>query len=252
LIDLLKLAGALLVFALLAKLAVVLVGFNRKRVHIIRAASGATDDQLEEIYKQVEASDSQVSKGWVLARTNAVVEDESCIVRVPDLPDFPWSGKSIRIEADKSVQFRLNEEKAPHTQLLGRIYTPVAVPRIQLKSGKARNRFDPKQYLKSNAALRDKLATVCPEYPTELLSYLLCAGHQSFEFEPIDQARIGTSAAWVQDPEFQSCGQCKKRLRLILQLPGTLVHKKAFHAGTFYLFGCASHPDQTATIVQYT
>jgi hypothetical protein len=197
----------------LAKLAVLLVGFHRKHVHIIRAASGATDAQLEDIYQQVEAGGSEVSKGWVLARTNAVVEDESCIVRVPDLPDFPWSGKSIRIEADKSVQFRLNEEKAPHTQLLGRIYTPVAVPRIQLKSGKARNRFDPKQYLKSNAALRDKLAAVCPEYP---------------------------------------CGQCKKRLGLILQQPGTLVHKKAFHAGTFYLFGCASHPDQTATIVQYT
>jgi hypothetical protein len=150
------------------------------------------------------------------------------------------------------VQFRFVDTTEQLTQLLGRQYRAVAVPRVRIKSGKARNRFNPKQYLKDNAELEEKLARICPQYPAELLSYLLCAGQESFEFEPIFQARIGTSSAWVQEPEFKYCPRCDKRMALILQVPGSLIHPKRFHSGTFFQFGCKAHPDQTASLGQFT
>jgi hypothetical protein len=137
--------------------------------------------------------------------------------------------------------------------LLGRVYRLVRVPRHQTKnSTKQRNAYSSQQYIAKNPALLSALGDVCRKYPDDLLSYLLCVGRESFEFEPIDQVRIGTSPAWVQDPEYPICDDCKKRMRLVLQLPGTLVSKKSFHRGTFYLFGCATHPHQTKSLGQFT
>jgi hypothetical protein len=159
---------------------------------------------------------------------------------------------SIAIEVGRDVQFRFLDASVQGTQLLGLKYRPVAVPRLTLKSGETRNQFAPSQYLKGNEELREKLKRICPSYPLELLSYLLCAGRESFEFEPFDQGRIGTSAAWIQDPEFQYCDQCNKRMVLILQVPGALLDKKAYNPGTFYLFGCKNHPDRTRAVNQFT
>jgi len=249
----LKIAFGVGAAGMIAAPAIVLIRFNRKRLHIIRAAESATGEQLEQIYRMVEACGTEDCNGFVLGRTNETVGDSSCIVQVPaELGDFPWAGRSIGVEVQRDVQFHFVEGPGQGIRLLGRSYRAVAVPRIRFKSGKTRNKFDPTQYLKDNAALRETLVAVCPEYPDELLSYLLCAGRQSFEFEPIDQGRIGTSAAWVQDPEFQYCDQCRTRMTLIIQLPGTLVHEKAFHSGTFYFFGCRDHPDRTATVAQFT
>jgi len=106
--------------------------------------------------------------------------------------------------------------------------------------------------VKDSPLLRERLLAVCSKYPDGLLSYLLCAGRDSFEFEPVCQGRIGTSAAWVQGPAFQYCDRCKKRMLLIVQLPGTLLHRKALHGATFYFFGCKDHPDRTATVSRFT
>jgi hypothetical protein len=234
-------------------LAVILIRFNRKRLLIVRAAAAATETQLEDVYRFVEAGGTEIPNGFILARTNASADDTSCIVSVPtSLEEFPWAGRSIAVRAERDVQFRFVEDVAQTTRLLGRKYRPVAVPRYATESGKLRNRFAPAQYIKQNAELRGKLETICAAYPEELLSYLLCAGRESFEFEPIDQARIGTSAAWVQNPEFRYCDACRKRMVLILQLPGTLVHRKAFHRGTFYFFGCKHHSERTSTVAQFT
>jgi hypothetical protein len=237
----------------LTALALSIVWFNIKRRRIMRDAARATPAELETIYALVEACGSADPAGFVLGRTNTTLDDPSCVVEIPaTLTDFPWARRSFRIEAASDVQFHASETTGSGIRLLGRVYRPVAVPREKLSSGKERNRFNPRLYVKSNSTLRDSLARICPEHPADLLSYLLCSGQESFEFEPINQARIGTSAAWIQDPEFQYCDQCRKRMILVLQLPGTLVHRKAFHSATFYLFGCKSHPDRTATVKQYS
>jgi hypothetical protein len=153
----------------------------------------------------------------------------------------------------EEVAFNIVEGATAETLLLGNVYRPVQVPRHKAKrSAKVRNAFSPEKYLANSPALRKALEEVCPEYPAELLAYLLCIGSESFEFEPINQARIGTSPAWVQDPSHPSCDQCGKRMQLILQLPGTTISKKALHRGTFYLFGCTRHPDQITSLGQFT
>jgi hypothetical protein len=234
-------------------LALSIVWFNIKRKRIMRAAARATPAELETIYALVEASGSADSTGFVLGRTNTTADDPSCVVEIPaTMTDFPWAGRSFHVEAAQDVQFRASETTGSGIRLLGRVYRPVAVPREKLASGKERNRFNPRLYVRSSSILRDSLVRICPEHPEDLLSYLLCAGQDSFEFEPINQARIGTSAAWIQDPEFQYCDQCRKRMILVLQIPGTLVHRKAFHSATFYLLGCKSHPDRTASVKQYS
>jgi hypothetical protein len=246
--------GIAVLSAAVAALALVLVRFNRKRLHIARRASSASPEQLERIYTLVEQLGTVAAVGCVLARTNRVSGETRCLIPVPnELAAFPWAGRVIEAKVSKEVDFQFVEADVLEPTLLGHVYRPVRVPRHQTKEGvKERNTFSPERYFGSSTALVAALEAVCPEHPQELLSYLLCIGRNSFEFEPIDQARIGTSPAWVQDPEHQTCEECKKRMQLVLQLPGTVLSKKAFHRGTFYLFGCLSHPHRTKTLGQFT
>jgi hypothetical protein len=242
----------ILAFAIL--LAAVLVPFRRKRLHISRCAAAASPEDLEHIYKLIDALGTVPWNGYVLARTNKRANESRCLVPVPlDLVGFPWAGKVIEALAGKDVQFRFVEAAVTEPALLGHLYRPVRVPRHRTKkSTKERNTFAPDRYVTSSGELQSALSLLCQKYPTELLAYLLCAGRESFEFEPIDQARIGTSPAWVQDPEHPTCPECGVRMHLVVQLPGTVISEKAFHRGTFYLFGCPVHPDRTKSLGQFT
>jgi hypothetical protein len=246
--------GTVVISAVAIALAVFIVRFNRKRLLIARCAAAATSDQLERIYTLVERTGAVAANGYVLARTNRSTRESRCLMPVPkDLSEFPWAGKVIEATASREVQFQFVDEAAVEPSFLGRVYRPVLVPRHQTKgAAKERNTFSPAKYVAKSPELREVLETVCGKYSVELLSYLLCVGRASFEFEPIDQARIGTSPAWVQDPEYQTCDQCNKRMCLVLQLPGTVFSELAFHRGTFYLFGCLTHPGQTKTLGQFT
>lgn len=235
-------------------LAWVLVRFNRKRLHIARCAGSASQEQLERIYALVEQIGTVPANGYVLARTNTRTSNTRCLIPVPSgLQGFPWSGRIVEVRVTKEVGFHLVEVPVVEPSLLGKLYRPVRVPRHQTKgSAKQRNIFSPASYIANNPDLLAALRGVCPKYPQELLSYLLCIGRESFEFEPIDQARIGTSPAWVQDPEHQTCDECGKRMHLVVQLPGLVISEKAFHRGTFYLFGCLVHPHLTKSVGQFT
>jgi hypothetical protein len=238
---------------LILAFAAVIVFYNWKRVHIARVAANASDEQLESIYKLVEACGSEKPVGCLLARTNRTAQDATCMVSVPGwLEDFPWAGRTIIIEeAAREVSFRFAQDARATTQFLGKAFRAVAVPRNKSKSGKARNVFSPNRYVLSNQALRPALQKICTKYPDELLSYLFNSGAETFEFDPIDQARIGTSPAWVQAAEFQVCSECRRRMALVLQVPGVMI-AKGWASGTFYLFGCKQHPEITKTVVQFT
>lgn len=250
----LALLGTIAVSVVVIALSMLLLRFNRKRLIIIRAAAAASSSQLETIYSLVERTGTVAANGYMLARTNKCIDDSRCLVPIPmGLPAFPWAGKVIEVIASKEIQFQFVDATAVEPSLLGNVYRLVQVPRHQSKgSAKARNVLAPERYVANNPELVEALKEVCPRYPTELLSYLLCIGRASFEFEPIDQARIGTSPAWVQDSKQQTCNKCGKRMALVLQLPGTTISTKAFHRGTFYLFGCSTHPDQIKTLGQFT
>lgn len=246
--------GAATLAAVAIALAAFIIRFHRKRRYVARCASTATSEQLEHIYAQVERLGSVPANGCVLARTNRRSREERCLVPIPvELSDFPWAGSVIEVRASRCVEFEFVQASTAEPTLLGNVYRPVRVPRHRTRSsGKARNTFSPERYIANSPELLTALNDVCRKYPRELLSYLLCAGRASFEFEPIDQARIGTSPAWVQDAEHQTCDECGKRMRLVLQLPGTVISGTAFHRGTFYLFGCLAHPHQTKSLGQFT
>jgi hypothetical protein len=244
---------AIVVVGLLSALAAPLIRFNSKRIHIIRAAAQASDEALGAIYRNIEICGTEKPTGCVLLRSNRRVKDSRSVIAIPDwLEAFPWAGRTIAISVDKDVTLSLTPDKSQETRLLGRVYQAVAVPRVKSQSGKVTNMFAPARLLAGNVALPTSLKAVCPDHPERLLGYLLAAGAESFEFDPINQARIGTSPSWIQGAEFHSCDLCKKRMALILQLPGTLAARKGYGSAVFYMFGCPEHPEQTKTVSQYS
>ena len=231
---------------------IVLVRFNRKRLRIARVAAATTSEKLESIYRLIEETVRENPSGCVLGRTNRNAPHARCIVRLPNgLVTFPWSGRTVEIEAAEEVTFRFIDDAVHETAFAGSVFRPVLVPRTKLSSGKFRNVFSPKRLVASSDSVASALRQLCPDEPDDLLSYLLCVGRESFEFEPIDQARIGTSPAWVQDPEWPICSRCNRRLGLILQVPGTLLSPKK-RRGTYYWFGCKEHTELTTVVEQFT
>lgn len=233
-------------------LAIALIRFNRKRLHIIRCAHDASADQLEAIYSQIGQIGNEAPSCAVLARTNRPSANEGdWHLTVPSFVE-PWAGRSITVEAGRDVTFRFGQPSSVEPVLRGQIYRVVPVPRRTTKTGKARNQFSPNQYVAGNPELLRALENVCPAYPTDLLSYLLAIGVETFEFDPMFQARLGGSPSWVQDAEFPECDECRKRMNLVLQLPGTLLPGRPLPRGTFYFFSCARHPEKTKTVAQFT
>lgn len=232
-------------------LGVVVARFNLKRRDVKRAYESATSQQIDQIAALIESIGSEPSVGGILINAKSQLKNERCVVHIPDgIKDFPWSGHAYKVKTDSSVSFTPTDEHCESTELLGHKYSFLATPRKLTRNGKARNIFDPKRYVKLCPELHSALEDISAKYPMELLSYILSNG--SIEFDPIDQLRIGTSAAWVQEPEWKYCPTCKKRMVLIIQLPGTSIHKKAFHECTFFLFGCKSHPQLIECVEQYT
>jgi hypothetical protein len=247
----LKIVLIVIIAAIAIPLAVVLIRFNRKRLHIIRCAHAAGAEQLEAIYTHIDHLGTQAPSCAVLARTNRCSgSDGDWSVPVPPFVE-PWAGRTISADVASDVTFRFAASAAPEPVLRGQIYRVLPAPRHLTKGGKARNQFSPGKYVTGNPQLLSALSAVCPEYPAELLAYLLAAGAETFEFDPMFQARIGGSPSWVQDAEFPECGQCRKRMSLILQLPGAMLPGKPMAEGTFFFFGCVKHPDKTKTVAQF-
>ncbi len=240
-----------IIAAVAIPLAVDLIRFNRKRLHTIRCAKAASAEQLEAIYAPISQLGTETPSCAVLARTNRhSSSDRDWSIPVPPYIDT-WAGRTISAASDSDVVFRFTTSAASEPVLRGQVYRTVPVPRHLTKSGKARNQFTPRKYVASDPSLLSALAAVCPAFPGDLLAYLLAAGSETFEFDPMFQARIGGSPSWVQDAEFPECDECRKRMTLVLQLPGAMLPGKPLAEGTFYFFACAKHPDKTKTVSQF-
>ena len=247
----LKMVIAAVVAVFVIALAVILILFNRKRLQIIRCAKAATSWQLEAIYAQIDRLGTEVPSCAILARTNRhSAVDEDWAIPVPPYVK-PWQDRVISADGGSNVAFQFSAIEASEPILRGQIYRIVPVPRHLTKSGKARNQITPSKYVSSDPELRKALTAVCPAYPSELLSYLLAGGAETFEFDPMFQARIGGSPSWVQDAEYPRCEECKEQMSLILQIPGAMLPGKKLPEGTFFFFGCERHPVNTKTLAQF-
>lgn len=240
-----------IIAALAIPMAVILIRFNRKRRHIIRCAKAASAEQLEAIYTRIAQIGTETPTCAVLARTNRHSNsDRDWSIPVPPYIET-WAGRSISADSDSDIVFRFTTSPASEPVLRGQVYRTVPVPRHMTKSGKARNQFSPRKYVASDPSLLNALAAVCPAFPGDLLAYLLAAGGETFEFDPMFQARIGGSPSWVQDAEFPECNECRKRMTLVLQLPGAILPGKPLAEATLYFFACVKHPDRTKTVSQF-
>src|SRR5262245_33351502 len=225
-LSMLEIAVAIAIAALLVTLAVVLIRFNWKRRQIIRCAHAASVEQLEAIYARIEHLGTQEPTCAVLARTNRISgANVEWSVPVPAFVE-PWAGRTISVEVGDDVEFRLLSSGPSEPVLRGHIYRLVPVPRQLTKSGKARNQLAPTKYVAGDPGLLGALRAISPRYPVELLAYLLASGAETFEFDSINQARVGGSPAWVQDAAFPECDKCRKRMDMILQVPGSMLAGK--------------------------
>lgn len=250
------LVGLAIVVGVIA-LAWSIIRFNIKRRSVNEAIESARSESLARVISLVESISTEPSAGRILIPSGAQSDGDRCVVAIPDdIQDFPWAGRSfgIKLSTDPDVRplvsFYPVEEKTTDSTLLGREYRFLAVPRQRTKSGKLKNIFDPERILKLCPELMPALEDISTKYPLEALTAILCDGR--IEFEPIDQLRIGTSAAWVQRPEWKYCPICKKRMSLIIQLSGARIYRKALLSGTHYLFGCKDHPDVIESVEQFT
>jgi hypothetical protein len=242
---------AIIISAIAVPLSVVLIRFNLKRLHIIRCAKACDFQQLEAIYKLIDELGTLSPLCAILARINRTSGRETDWgVRVPPFVG-PWAGRTILVDVDPEVLFRFSDEVILETVLRGQLYRVIRVPRSLTKGRKARNQFSPGGYVSANPRISDALAAVCAKYPVELLAYLIAVGHETFEFASSSQVRIGGSPSWIQYAEFPECEECRRRMAMVLQLPGSLLPGKPLAEGTFYFFACVTHPSKTKTVAQF-
>jgi len=190
----------------------------------------------------------------VLARTNEC--DASTTpprIAVPTaLSEHAWAGRSLAIRGVEPPAFELAEQTDARTVLDGRVYRSVAMPRVRGASGKARNVFDPGALMRRGPELARALEAIAPGLERELLSFPLCPGRWSHEYEPLDQARIGGGASWVHGVARRACGRCAEPLRFALQVPGALLGPGSDADAVHYVLSCARHPDELPVVVQRT
>lgn len=217
----------------------------------------ATPEQISRIKTLAQSIGTEPSAGVLLVEIEERADDQSAISIPGDIHDFPWVGQSVFLRFDPdpvhavSSVFSVRDEPTDRTVISGRVYRNMPVPRIRTKTGKRRNVFSLTRYLELSPKLSSVVTAMCPEHPQEILSAILWNGRLEPP-EPIDQLRIGTSAAWIQSPEWQYCKRCRKRMRLIVQVPGPCADRKEYREGTLYLFGCAEHARETKGVVQFS
>ena len=145
----LKIVIATIIVAIVVLLAIILIRFNRKRLHIIRCAEAASERQLEAIYAHIDHLGTETPSCAVLAQTNRRSgSDADWSIPVPSYVE-PWGGRSISAENGSDVTFRFVSSKAFEPIVRGRAYRLLPVPRHLTKSGKARNQFSPGKYVAS-------------------------------------------------------------------------------------------------------
>ena len=233
---------------------VTLLAANARRLLVARAAAAASDDQLAQVYAAVEGDAGAPKQACLLCRSNQSAGNAVQRIAIPPvLHDFPWAGKTAMVTVGTTVELQFTDgELVSETVLAGKTYRPVCAPCRQSPTGEFRNCFSPGRYLADNDLLRQKLSAICPRYPRELLSYLLCIGTENIHYEAVDQARLGGDAAWMRTPdEIAVCPHCAQPLRLILQLPGSVLGDARHHEAMFYWLGCHEHAGHTQLVAQY-
>lgn len=241
--------------AILLPFAVSLVRFNLKRHVIIRSVRAATAAQLEAVYGIIEAAAAKDPGACLLVRSNEAAPSNQNVVALPaSLPECPWAGKRLEIRGDlkdKPIIAVVDATSEARSALGGQLFRPLRLPARRGKSRRsARNVYAPSALLRMLPDLQPTLAAICPQHPTDTLTYLLGPGTESYEYEPLAQCRIASGITWIQGPEEPQCIACSTPPAFIMQIPGEMLSPRLGEAN-FYVFGCRTHTTHLMCLTQY-
>lgn len=233
-------------------LCTVIILFNLKRRAIRTAAEALSGEDVEHVLSLIERIGDCPSQGHIGVVRHPVPAEKSRIFILPRPdPAFPWGGLAIRVSkaagrGGPPVNFQI-EHDLPEGLPDDEVIRWLAVPRMLTGKGNRRqNVFAPDRYLKLSPPLREQLEKLYPEDPRALLSCLLTVTQSIEGVEPFNQLRCGLPPGWIQRPRFHKCPNCRRPLRLIVQVPGSLLSSRLAE-GTFYFLGCPTHPAETVT-----
>ena len=92
--------------AVVIPLAIVLIRFNRKRLHIIRCAEAATPEQLEAIYAHIDVLGTESPSCALLARTNRrSASNDDWTLPIPPYVE-PWAAPEQKLFKRKELEVR--------------------------------------------------------------------------------------------------------------------------------------------------
>lgn len=210
---------------------------------------------FREILAQIESLRTGPSRGCTLISKSAVSANGAFGMIMPEgIPEFPWNGWRVSahfIDRNKAerrvpVAFTLHEPGSLPEAEFKITTVPIDAqffwPPYRSTPGKRGGHiFAVARYLKFSPSLKVLAEQFYPSNPEALVEALL--SDRGILGSPV---RIGLAPEWIQGGRFHKCPQCRKAMRLVVQIEGNLINPRLAD-GNFYLFGCERHPHVTVT-----
>jgi hypothetical protein len=234
-------------------LGIAVVRYNLKRRAARLAAASISEDRCEEVFQLIEDIGTAPSKGSIGIFSSRPRPPGTLHVKLPNhIESFAWAGMVVivSVKAEQSgwsISFDLSTADAAISEARKEHVRWLKVPaKFHGNKGRSASIYSVDRYLHFSEELRIQANALHPEDPGLMMAYLLSVDGHYPNAEPFSSLRCGLHPAWIQGPRFHKCTICSRTMRLVLQVPGFLLGGRQSD-GCFYLFGCQSHPNETAT-----
>lgn len=198
-------------------------------------------DMLAELHTEITLAGDLAPTSFHLFPTGDVAETSETIVTLPQgMRVENLSGKVLRVKTDPSdraqVRVELCDTSAQVSQIGGKHFDLVGIPRVATSSGRVTNRRLPEQWLRRNPQLLDLVWDIHPHNPARVFEVLLKHGTINAGFD------------WMQEPVHHNCPACNTRRKPVMQLWGKALGLGA--AAQVYVMACGCAIDQFSTVIQ--
>jgi hypothetical protein len=225
-----------------------------------RAAKAAVESLSENdkanLFQLIEGLGNAPSKGAIgLLVPDDLEQIKVAFILPQSVPDYPWEGDLVTVSPafDRNnwpwppIKFEVSQPVAPSTLSRYRVTRFCAIPAHQTpKAKKASSVLSIDRMLKLSPQLLSEAKRLHAENPTLFLATLLSPNGKWRHGNGYDEVRIGLSPQYLQEYRHHKCPKCRRPMRLIVQIPGAMIHRRLAE-GTAYLLGCPSHEDETVT-----
>ena len=205
---------------------------------------GLDSETLADLQMEIAVVGDVAPTSYHLFPTGHRAPSGAAIIRLPRvMRQERLSGKALRLKTafapDGAPRVTAELCKAPSgfSQLGGKEFDLVGIPRVTDASGKAILRPAPEVWMKRNPRLMDLALDICPQHPSRVFEVLLTHG------------TINAAFKWAETPETFTCDACKTRRQPVMQLWGQALGLGA--AAQVYVLACNCAADQFSTVVQF-